>query len=48
MLAVAQDRQSLDVKFEATTPMSPKRKANADAVAAAIAAALAEEDEPEG
>ena len=48
MLAAAQDRQPLDVKFEATTPMSPKRKANTDAVAAAIAAALAENAEPAG
>ena len=48
MLAVAQDRQPLDVKFEATTPMPSTRKADADAVTAAFAAALAEDDEPAG
>ena len=47
MLAVAQDRQPLDVKFEATTPMPPTRMADADAVAA-VAAALAKDDEPAG
>ena len=38
---------SLDVTFEATTPMPPTRMADADAVAA-VAAALAKDDEPVG
>ena len=53
MLAAAQDRQPLDVKFEAATPMplTPMpltRKADVNAVTAAFAAALAENDKPAG
>ena len=48
MVATAQDRHPLDVKFEAATPMPLTRKADADAVTAAFAAALAEDDEPAG
>ena len=48
MVATAQDRHPLDVKFEPATSMPPKRKADADAVTEAIAVALIKDDEPTG